>query len=109
MSHFDTRIVKDESNLSSQTILMRNIRDLLTLTKPATPLLLGAALASLGVGRAQTLYDHFSGTQINTDIWQVQLPFSPSSVTRVGGLCDLERARAVAYPLSLPGFTNGSP
>jgi hypothetical protein len=34
---------------------------------------------------ATSLYDDFNGAQIDTSIWQVQLPFSNSSVTESGG------------------------
>jgi hypothetical protein len=43
------------------------------------------ALACVSISGAQTLSDDFSGTQVNTNIWQVQLPFSLSSVTESGG------------------------
>lgn len=43
------------------------------------------ALSLASTARAQTLFDDFNGTQINTAIWQLQFKDSSSSVTESGG------------------------
>ncbi|MGD1088126.1 MAG: hypothetical protein ABR955_05315 [Verrucomicrobiota bacterium] len=35
--------------------------------------------------KAQSLYDNFSGTSVNTSLWDVVLPFGQSQVTESGG------------------------
>jgi hypothetical protein len=99
MNGIDTRHVKDERSVSRRFILMRNIRNWLPLIKSAAALVLGATLGGRCVGAAQTLYDDFSGSQINASIWQVQLPFSLSSVTESGG-CAVLKGRGQLIPNS---------
>lgn len=60
-----------------------------------------SGLAACGAS-AQILYDNFSGTSVNTNLWAVTLPYSDSSVTEGGGVLSIENNGRLTTQVPMP-------
>ncbi len=64
--------------------------------------LAASLLLSIGAKAQVLLYDNFSGTAVNTNLWAVVLPESDASVTEGNGYIALENAGRITTQMSMP-------
>jgi hypothetical protein len=53
-------------------------------------------------GNAQSLFDNFSGTSVNSNLWAITLPYSDSSVTEGGGVVSIENNGRLTTQVAMP-------
>jgi autotransporter-associated beta strand protein len=73
-------------------------------SRPTKCTLLFAVVTTLCLtANAQLLHDDFSGTSINTNLWQTSKPFSGSSITESGGNAIIENRGRLITLANYPG------